>query len=112
LESTAVGDGIAVPHVRNPVVLHLSRPMVALCFLETPVDYGALDGIPVHALFAVISPTVKAHLHILSRLTFALRNPDFKALILRQAPRDEILAGAKAVSATLANGLAAPEVKP
>ena len=47
LGSTGIGDGIAIPHVRNPIVLHLSRPTVTLCFLERPVDFGALDGQPV-----------------------------------------------------------------
>ncbi|HZL41984.1 MAG TPA: PTS sugar transporter subunit IIA [Verrucomicrobiae bacterium] len=98
LESTGVGDGIAIPHVRNPIVLHVPQPLVTLCFLETPVDYGALDGQPVQALFTIISPTVKAHLHLISRLAFSLRNADFKALILRQAGRDEILAGVKSLN--------------
>ena len=98
LESTAIGDGIAIPHVRNPIVLHVPQPIVTLCFLEAPVDFGALDGQPVHALFTLISPTVKAHLHLLSRLAFALRDPDFKSLVARQASRDEILAAAKRIS--------------
>jgi nitrogen PTS system EIIA component len=97
LESTAVGDGIAIPHVRNPIVLHVPQPVVTLCFLEKPVDFGALDNQPVNCLFTLISPTIKAHLHLLSRLTFALRNPEFKALILRQAGRDEILAAVRRV---------------
>ncbi len=41
LGSTAIGDGIAIPHVRNPVILHLERPMITLCFLERPVDFGS-----------------------------------------------------------------------
>ena len=98
LESTAIGDGIAIPHVRNPIVLHVPQPTMTLCFLEKPVDFGALDGRPVHTLFTFISPTVKAHLHLLSRLAFALRNPDFKALIVQQAGRDEILAAARKIS--------------
>jgi len=101
LESTAVGDGIAIPHVRNPIVLHVPQPVVTLCFLETPVDFGALDGQPVHTLFTFISPMVKAHLHLLSRLAFALRNPEFKALIVKQAGRDEILASARRISNSL-----------
>ncbi len=101
LESTAIGDGIAIPHVRNPIVLHVRQPTMTLCFLENPVDFGALDGQPVHALFTLISPTVKAHLHLLSRLAFALRNPEFKALISKQAGRDEILAAAKQISDSL-----------
>jgi PTS system nitrogen regulatory IIA component len=64
LGSTGVGDGIAIPHVRNPIVLHVSRPTITLCFLEKPVDFGAIDGKPVHALFSLISPTVRAHLHL------------------------------------------------
>lgn len=101
LESTAVGDGIAIPHVRNPIVLHVPQPTVTLCFLDAPLDFGALDNQPVHTLFTLISPTVKAHLHLLSRLAFALRNPDFKALIVKQASREEILGAAKQISASL-----------
>jgi PTS system nitrogen regulatory IIA component len=100
LESTGVGDGIAIPHVRNPVVLHVPQPIVALCFLEVPVDFDAVDGQPVHTLFTVISPTVKAHLRLLSRLTFALRDPEFKALVLQQATRDTILASAERLGDT------------
>jgi PTS system nitrogen regulatory IIA component len=101
LESTAIGDGIAIPHVRNPIVLHVPQPIVTLCFLEAPVDFGALDGQPVNALFTLISPTVKAHLHLLSRLAYALRDADFKSLIVRQAGRDEILEAAKRISGSL-----------
>jgi PTS system nitrogen regulatory IIA component len=91
LGSTGVGDGIAIPHVRNPIVLHVTKPMITLCFLENPIDFGALDGIPVSILFALISPTVKAHLHLLARLAYVLRNQDFKAVLKRQATRDEIM---------------------
>lgn len=102
LGSTGVGDGIAIPHVRNPIVLHLSRPIVTLCFLETPIDFGALDGKPVTTLFTLISPTVRAHLHLLSRLGFALHDAAFKDTILRQAGRDEILASLEQIEKALA----------
>jgi PTS system nitrogen regulatory IIA component len=102
LASTGIGDGIAIPHVRNPVVLHVSQPLITLCFLEKPVAYSALDGKPVSALFGLISPTVRAHLHLLSRLSFALRDPGFKSAILRQALREEILAEADRIERTFA----------
>jgi nitrogen PTS system EIIA component len=101
LESTGIGDGIAIPHVRNPIVLHVGQPLVTLCFLESPVDFGALDGQSVHSLFTLVSPTVKAHLHLLSRLTFVLRNPDFKALIAGQASRDKIFASVRELEGNL-----------
>lgn len=75
--------------------------MITACFLERPVDFGALDGRPVHALFTLISPTVRAHLHLLSRLSFALRDPAFKDAVVRQASREEILAAAESCEAKL-----------
>jgi PTS system nitrogen regulatory IIA component len=82
-------------------VLHVTRPAITLCFLERPVDFGALDGQPVHCLFTMVSPTVRAHLTLLSRLAFALRDSGFQAAIKRQALRDEILTELRRVEAGL-----------
>ena len=101
LGSTGVGDGIAIPHVRNPIVLHLARPIVMLCFLEHPVDFGALDGQPVNTLFTLISPTVRAHLHLLSRLAFVLRDTRFSAAVREQAPPHEIHGALRAAEAAV-----------
>ena len=97
LGSTAVGDGVAIPHPRHPLVLHVVRPSIALCFLEAPIEYGALDGKPVSTLFIILSPTVRAHLHLLSRLAFALHQPAFRAVVTKQAARQEILRAAQQV---------------
>jgi len=91
LGSTAIGDGIAIPHPRNPIVLRVPISSVTLCFLESPIDFAALAGQKVHALFTIIAPTVKEHLHLLSRLAFVVRDAAVKTLILRQAPGEEIL---------------------
>lgn len=91
LGSTAIGEGIAIPHPRSPIVLHITRPMVALCFLEHPIDFEALDQIPVAVLFTIIAPTVRSHLHLLSRLAFALKNPGWHELIKSQGSREMIL---------------------
>lgn len=101
LGSTGVGAGVAIPHVRNPIVLHLARPLVTLCFLEHAIDYGALDGQPVHTLFTLISPTVRAHLHLLSRLAFVLRDARFSAVVRAQAPPDEIHGALRAAEAAV-----------
>ena len=102
LASTGIGDGIAIPHVRNPVVLHISKPMVTLFFLERPIDFGAIDGQPVYALFMLISPTVRAHLHLISRLAYALRDPVFRAVVQKRGLWEEILSAARQVEAGLA----------
>lgn len=101
LGSTGIGDGIAIPHVRNPIVLHVTKPLIALCFLENPIAFDALDGQSVSILFALISPTVRAHLHLLSRLGFVLRDAEFRAALKRQASREELMELLGRVEATL-----------
>ncbi len=101
LGSTGIGDGIAIPHVRNPIVLHIPRPMIALCFLEKPVDFASLDGRKVSVLFTMISPTVRVHLHLLSKLSHALRDPLFKGVLNGFEPPERILAAAKQVEEKL-----------
>lgn len=101
LGSTGIGDGIAIPHVRNPIVLHIEVPMISLCFLEQPIDFGALDGKPVSILFTIVSPTIRAHLHLLGRLAFLLRDRRFRDVLLRQGSRDEIVAAIRCAEAEL-----------
>ncbi|MCX6984367.1 MAG: PTS sugar transporter subunit IIA, partial [Lentisphaerae bacterium] len=51
MASTGIGEGIAIPHVRNPVILNVGYPVITLCFLEKPIDFGALDKQDVYCLF-------------------------------------------------------------
>jgi PTS system nitrogen regulatory IIA component len=89
--STGVGGGVAIPHVRNPILLHVDRPIVSLCLLRHPVEFDAIDGVPVHALFVVVSPDIPTHLRILAQLGFALRDERLRLLLREAAPADAIL---------------------
>lgn len=89
--TTAVGDGIAIPHVRNPLLLRLPMPKVSLCFLAQPVDFGALDGKPVQTLFTITSPTVRTHLHLLSKLAYALRDDRLRQALKTPCRKELIL---------------------
>jgi PTS system nitrogen regulatory IIA component len=100
--STGIGDGIAIPHVRNPILLHVPAPFVTLCLLRDPVDFDAVDGRPVHALFTVISTNVPAHLRILGQLGFVLRDEELRRLLRQRAPGPELLARVRAVEARTA----------
>lgn len=107
LGTTAVGNGIAIPHVRHPILLHMATPAVTLCFLRNPIDFDAPDGEPVRVLFTITSPTVKSHLHLLSRLAQALRNPAFRETLLAR-PLDP----AKILEAASEAGRAATAARP
>lgn len=102
--STAIGGGIALPHVRNPIVLNVDRPMVTLAFLQKPVDFGALDGQPVHVLFSLICPTMRGHLQMLARLSYALHDERFRSAVMGVGKQEEILKAARDVEARLGEG--------
>jgi PTS system nitrogen regulatory IIA component len=102
--STGIGDGIAIPHVRNPVILQIDQSFVTLCLLRHPVDFDAPDGRPVHALFLVVSMTVPAHLRILAQLGFVLRDETLRLLLREAAPAEEILGRIEFVESSLRTG--------
>lgn len=91
LASTSIGDGIAIPHPRDPVVVHVAHPLVFLCFLSRPVDFGAADGQPVRVVFLLLSPSIRDHLRLLAKLAAALHDKTLKELLHAAAPRQEIL---------------------
>ncbi|MCD6526000.1 MAG: PTS sugar transporter subunit IIA [Desulfuromonas sp.] len=92
LASTAIGNGIAIPHPRSPGLLNVLRAKVTLCFLEEAIDFHALDGLPVKILFIIIAPNLRVHLHLLSRLSFALHDPDFCQMLNNTECREKIFA--------------------
>jgi len=100
--STAIGDGIAVPHVRHPIVAPGAPPSVGVHYLRTPIPFGAPDGKPVRTVFMIVSPTVRAHLRIFARLAHALQDPGFAHAIEQRAPLERLVAEATRVEARLA----------
>lgn len=95
LGTTSVGDGIAIPHVRNPIVLADGGAILALCMLDSAIDLDAIDAKPVDTLFLLISPTVHEHLSMLAKLAWLLRDDSFRMLLRKRASAGEILAAAE-----------------
>lgn len=90
-QTTAIGDGIAIPHPSRPLVLSPQRPLMALSFLRDGLEWKAPDKEPVRAIFLVIAPNARIHLHLLGQLATALDDPTFRSAVRRQSSRDEIL---------------------
>jgi len=97
-DSTAIGNGIALPHARYPFVADVGAPILGLFFLSAPVDFGAADGVAMTTLFVLVSPTVRSHLQLLSRVARALTGELKRAIDVR-ATDQEILAAARAADA-------------
>ncbi|MCA9143686.1 MAG: PTS sugar transporter subunit IIA [Planctomycetaceae bacterium] len=93
---TAIGDGIAIPHPRYPVVLPGNVSVVRVCYLSNPLDYQAGDGKLVDTLFLMICPTVHEHLQLLARLASVLNSPDFRALLATRPDRTRLVSAVRA----------------
>jgi nitrogen PTS system EIIA component len=87
LNSTGLGDGIAIPHGK---LLNVPRIFGIFARLERPIDFEALDGQPVDLLFGLIAPENAGadHLKALAVIARLLRNPATLAKIraTREAP--------------------------
>jgi PTS system nitrogen regulatory IIA component len=102
LMTTALGDGLAIPHLRVPVVVNVPRPALSIFFTREPIDMGALDGMPVHTLFLLLTVAPKQHLELLARLTFLFRQPAFVAILRQRARPETILQWIQAAGQTAA----------
>ncbi len=100
LGSTGVGDGIAIPHVRSPVVLHVTEPSITLSYLDHAVEFAAIDGKPVHTVFSIVTPTIRLHLQLLSQLAAALHDSGFRDAVMSKAPASKVLEQAQRVEGT------------
>ena len=92
LASTGIGQGVALPHPQNVAALQMPESALSLIFLQQPVDFGAPDGLPVQALFVILSRDPGHHRRLLALLGRTLQNPEIQEALARQLPQDEILA--------------------
>jgi len=91
LMPTAVGNGIALPHPRSPLLTNAAQQFISICFLKHPVDWNALDGKPVRTLILIVSASPKLHLGTLSRISFLCQQPAFRSLLDLRASREELV---------------------
>lgn len=90
LGSTAVGEGIAIPHAK---VAAVKEPGLAAMVVPDGVDYEAFDGSLANLIFMIAAPEGGAdvHLEALSRLSTLLMDPDFKNDLIHAESKEEFL---------------------
>lgn len=87
---TALGSGIAVPHTRD-FILSGPSDAVAIVFPENPIDWGALDGKPVHTLFFLFALDDISHLRLLAKIAHLSSKPEVVTLLQSRPPKDLLL---------------------
>lgn len=87
--TTAIGDGIAIPHAKSEAV---KEPALAVVTVPDGVDYEAMDGKPSNLIFMIAAPNDgDVHLEVLARLMTMLMDADFKNKLLNAPNKDAFL---------------------
>lgn len=88
--TTAIGDGIAIPHGKCDAVL---KPGLAAMVIPNGVDFDSLDGEPVTLLFLIAAPNTKDNVHIdvLSKLAIMLMDEEFTSALRNAKSVEEFL---------------------
>lgn len=91
LASTAIGKGFAIPHTRNRIAESPEDSLLAIGYLDMPVEWDAPDGMPVSTLFLPLAADHETHLHILSRIAELVSKEDFRMFLKSLPGRQELL---------------------
>ncbi|MEM1024118.1 MAG: PTS sugar transporter subunit IIA [Myxococcota bacterium] len=79
--STGIGRGVAIPHAKMG-----GLSQVVACFARAPagVEFGAVDGGPVHLFLCLLAPEGKASVHLkaLARASRVLQDADFRSRLM------------------------------
>ena len=89
LGSTAIGEGIAIPHCR---INDCAVPAGCLVTLQEPIDFGSADGQDVDIIFVLLVPeeATEAHLKLLAALARSFSNAEVRERV-RQTQDPEAL---------------------
>ena len=91
VQSTGIGGGVAVPHVRIPEVTEVT---IGLGIAPDGLDFASLDNRPVQiiVLFATPKDSEKTYLSLLAKVMVALRNRETFASLASCRSAEEVIA--------------------
>jgi PTS system nitrogen regulatory IIA component len=89
LGTTAMGDGIAIPHAR---IEALDRLLASFGRSRQGVGFDSVDGKPTHLFFLLVAPGREGSTHLLTlaRLSRLLSSPEFRSKLLDVESSDDL----------------------
>jgi PTS system nitrogen regulatory IIA component len=89
LASTAIGDGIAIPHGKLDSIGQLAG---VLGRSKAGLEFDSIDGKPTHLVFMLVAPvsSTGVHLKALARLSRLFRDADFRTRLMAAPSRDDM----------------------
>jgi len=90
LMPTSLNHGLAMPHARD-FLLDGHQDVVAVVFPKKPIEYGALDGQPVHTLFFLFAADDRHHLNLLAKIAHLSSQSDARETLQQRPSGKELL---------------------
>jgi len=89
LQSTGIGEGVAIPHGKLPGI---ARLLASCARSSAGVDFDSIDGQPTHLFFLLVVPEHSGgqHLKALARISRFFRDASFRKRLLEAGTRDEV----------------------
>lgn len=89
LNSTAIGDGVAIPHGRLP---QIEKVVAGFARCAPGVDFDSVDRKPTHLFFVLLAPDHAAALHLkaLARISRLLKDRDFRERLIALDTQDAL----------------------
>jgi PTS system nitrogen regulatory IIA component len=89
--STAVGRGVAIPHLRNPQDNPGGGPVVVVGICREGTDFEAPDGDKTHLFFLLCTDSEVVHLRVLAKVNRIARSKDTMARLKGAESATEVL---------------------
>ncbi|MGA1864532.1 MAG: PTS sugar transporter subunit IIA [bacterium] len=89
--STAVGDGIAIPHPRHPSIRLFKTPNIVICRTQKGINFDAPDNKKVHLFFLICAPDVCIHLRLLAKVSKLLHAKNIIQKFMEADSGEEII---------------------
>jgi len=89
LASTAIGEGVAIPHGKLDAV---GKLVACVGRAPTGVDFDSMDGRPTHLFFVLVAPenSTGVHLKALARISRLFKDPEFRTRLMQAKDASEM----------------------
>ena len=91
VSSTAIGNGIAIPHAKMPFISNVDDQRIIICYLKEPIDMDAPDGRKVFVMFLILAANVHYHQQIIVKLAELFKKHEFRKKLEAHSDLDELL---------------------
>lgn len=96
--STAVGNGIALPHARAPIMKDAADQRICVVYLKEPIEMNAPDEVKVSVMFILLTSNPQNHLKVLSTLAGLFRDSTFKKVLDEKSDEETLIKTIKSIS--------------